>query len=813
MKISLSWLSDYLDIAQSPEQIADILTEIGLEVEGMEKKESVPGGLAGIVVGKVIECGKHPNADRLSVTKVDLGGDELVQIVCGAPNVAAGQKVPVATVGTTLYSKEGEPFKIKKGKIRGEVSQGMICAEDELGLGTDHDGIMVLQEDTPVGTPGREYFDLKEDVVFEIGLTPNRSDATCHMGVAKDLAAALKINYEHSGKVKMPDVSEWQQDNNDYPVKVSVENTAGCPRYAGVSISNLTVAESPAWLKERLQAIGVRPINNVVDVTNFVLHELGQPLHAFDLDKVGGQKIIVKTLPQGTKFTTLDEIERDLSEEDLMICDGDNKGMCIGGVFGGLGSGVTEGTQNIFLEAAHFHPRWIRRSSGRHLLYTDASKVFEKGSDPNVCLYGLKRAALLLQEVAGGKISSEIIDIYPEVVESAPIKLRYRNLNRLVGTEIAKDKVVDILQALEAEITEQNAEELSVRFPTNKVDVRREADVIEEVLRIYGFNQVPTSGRMNIGISLAARKDHLAARERVSNNLVAMGYHESMGLSLVRQEYFEEMMPLAEDTLVRINNTSNVQIEIMRPNLLVSALETVAYNQNRQQTGLKLFEFGQAYRKNENDYQETVHLSITQTAAQEESWLAGNGSLKDDTFFRLKATVEQVLDQLGVQNYKEKQLANEHFDFGLSCELGRHVLVRYGRVNAALLKRFGIRNAMYHADFSWNSLLQVSRVDKITTTTISRFPSVRRDLSLVMDEHISFADLAHEIKQVAKKSLVSLDLFDVYRDAELENAGKKSYAISLVFEDAEKTFSDKEIDGRIAQVLKQLDRKFDVRLR
>ena len=813
MKISLSWLKDYVELNLQPDQISDILTEIGLEVEGVERQESIPGGLQGIVIGEVMECGKHPNADRLSITKVNVGGEALVQIVCGAPNVAAGQKVPVATVGTTLYSKEGESFKIKKGKIRGEVSEGMICAEDELGLGTDHEGIMVLRADTPVGTPAADYFEIKEDVVLEIGLTPNRSDATCHTGVAKDLAAALKVNYDHSGEVRMPDVSSWQQDNNDHPIKVSVRNTTACPRYTGVTISNLTVAESPAWLKERLQAIGVRPVNNVVDVTNFVLHELGQPLHAFDLQKISGQEVIVDTLPEGTPFTTLDEVERKLSAEDLMICGGDGAGMCIGGVFGGMHSGVTEGTSEIFLEAAHFHQRWIRRSSGRHLLYTDASKVFEKGSDPNICLYGLKRAALLLKEVAGGKISSEIIDIYPEPVQAAPIKLKYAHLNRLVGTEISEAKVSDILEALEAEILHRSDEGLEVRFPTNKVDVIREADVIEEVLRIYGFNQVPMSGRMNLGISLTAQVDRRAARERVSNNLVATGHHEIMGLSLVRQDYFDEIMPLDKDKLVRINNTSNVQIEIMRPNLLISALEAVLYNQNRQQTGLKIFEFGKSYQREGKDYEETLHLSLAQTATQEASWLKDKSTLKDDTFFRLKASVQQVLNQLGVLNYKEQILTHDHYEFGLSYELGRHALVRFGAVSTALLKKFGIRGALYFADFSWDKIVQVSKVDQITSAQISKFPSVRRDLALVMGDELTYADIAREIRQTLKKSLVSLDLFDVYRDEELEQAGKKSYAMSLVFEDPDKTFSDKEIDGRIAQLLKQLERKFDIRLR
>ncbi|MCB0635109.1 MAG: phenylalanine--tRNA ligase subunit beta, partial [Lewinella sp.] len=542
MKVSLKWLRQYIDLSGlSAEEIGDILTSTGLEVEGIEEVERIPGGLAGIVIGQVKECGKHPNADRLSVTKVDIGGDELLSIVCGAPNVAAGQKVLVATVGAELYPTNGDdPITIKKGKMRGEVSEGMICAEDEIGLGTSHDGILVLPEAAPVGQAASDYFELDTDYVFEIGLTPNRSDATNHLGVAHDLAAALRMNYGRDVDVKLPDVSGFKVNSHDRPIAVEVRNSTACPRYTGVTLTGFKVGESPDWLKERLRAVDVRPINNIVDVTNFVLHELGQPLHAFDLEEVKANKIIVDTLPAGSKFLALDEVERELSDEDLMICDGNEHGMCIGGVFGGIGSGVKESTTAIFLESAHFDAQYIRRTSMRHNLRTDAAKVFEKGSDPNITDYALRRAILLMQELAGGEVSSEVVDIYPQPVKPVHIRVRYARINLLIGVDIPAAKVHSILEAMGMTITDTNDEGFTIAVPTNKADVTREVDVIEEILRIYGFNNVPIPARVTTSMALAPDPDPTAIRNAVADQLAARGFHEMMALSLSESRYYRQ---------------------------------------------------------------------------------------------------------------------------------------------------------------------------------------------------------------------------------------------------------------------------------
>jgi len=562
MKLALNWLKEYTDINLSPQKVGEILTDIGLEVEGEEEIESIPGGLAGLVVGEVKECGKHPGADKLSLTKVDVGRDELLQIVCGAPNVAAGQKVVVATVGTLLYPLAGDPFKIKKGKIRGEVSMGMLCAEDEIGLGADHDGIIVLPEAVKVGTLVKDHYELESDYVYEIGLTPNRSDGTNQIGSAKDLAAALKINYGHSGEVRMPSVADFKVDNHDLPIEVTVENTTSCPRYSGVSISGVTIKESPDWLKARLQSIGVRPISNVVDITNFVLHELGQPLHAFDADKITGKKVIVKNLPAGTKFLSLDEVERKLIPTDLMICDGDSNGMCIAGVF------------------------------GHHDLRTDAAKVFEKGSDPNITVYALKRAAQLIKELAGGKIASEIVDIYPTEIKRAEIKVAYKNVERLIGVAIPKEEIRAILEAMEMEILEDGDAHFVVAVPTNKADVTREADLIEEILRIYGFNKVPIPTQVKNSVVATKRPSPQELRNTLGDYLSANGFNEMMAVSLSKSSYSKEILPVPEADLVYVNNTSNVTLDVMRPTMLFSGLEAINYLNlarptKKQQTDLR----------------------------------------------------------------------------------------------------------------------------------------------------------------------------------------------------------------------------------
>ncbi len=824
MTTSLNWLKQYIDIHLSPAETGDLLTSLGLEVEGMEEIETIKGGLEGIVVGHVKECAKHPNADKLSLTKVDVGGDELLQIVCGAPNVAAGQKVMVATIGTKLYPSEGEPFTIKKGKIRGEVSEGMICAEDELGIGNDHSGIIVLPEATPIGTTGRDFYKVENDVVYEIGLTPNRSDATCHLGVAKDLAAALKIQHGASGEVKMP-VAELPSfsGTGGMPVEVVVENTEACPRYAGISIKGVTIGESPDWLKNRLLSIGVRPISNIVDITNFILHELGQPLHAFDLDEIAGRKIIVKTLPEGTKFLSLDEQDRTLSAEDLMICDGDAKGMCIGGVFGGLTSGVKDSTKNIFLESAHFNAKWIRRSSTRHDLRTDAAKVFEKGSDPNVCVYALKRAAAMIVELAGGEIASEVVDIYPNPIEPVRIEVAYDYVNRLIGADISPKEINAILQALGMEVVAANDQSFTVAVPTNKADVTRPADVVEEVLRVYGLDNVPVPNQMRSSMIERETPDPNEIRSAVGDYLAANGFNETMALSLSESRYYKELMPLDESELVWVNNTSNVHLDIMRPSMLFSGLEAVLHNQNRQQGDLKLFEFGKTYRRQQPApegepadvtklFAEQQHLTLFLTGQRwAESWR--NPGKPEADYFTLKAFVDNVLARLGLSGYQQTAEQESPFAYCMNYHRGPKSLVKFGKVAPGICKKMGIKSAVFYADFDWDALLKAAKKNSISMTELNRFPTVRRDLALVIGNSVKFADLAALAGKVGKKLIKDINLFDVYEDEERLGAGKKSYAISFTFENAERTLNDKEVDKVMNELIQSYETKMGAVIR
>jgi phenylalanyl-tRNA synthetase beta chain len=808
MNISLNWLRQYLDIKVSAEQLGDIFTDIGLELEGMEYTESIPGGLRGVVVGQVVECTKHPNADKLSLTKVDAGTGELLQIVCGAPNVAAGQKVLVATVGTTLHPTGGEPLEIKKGKIRGEESNGMICAADELGIGEDHSGILVLPENTAIGTSAKDYFNLETDVIYEIGLTPNRSDATNHVGVAKDLAAALKINYEHEGMVKMPSVEDFKVDNQNLPIEVIVENYEACPRYSGVCIQNVTVGESPDWLKNRLLCIGVRSINNIVDITNFVLHELGQPLHAFDYEQITNQKVIVKTPPEGAKFTTLDEMERSLSAEDLMICDGQSNGMCIAGVFGGAKSGVTDSTQHIFLESAHFHPRWIRRSKTRHGLFnSDAAKIFEKGSDPNSTVYALKRAALLIQEIAGGEIASEIVDLYPNPIAKKEVEVAYAHVNRLIGTSIEQLEMKKILAALEMDIVAETDETFTVAVPTNKVDVTRPADVIEEILRIYGFNRVPIPTRVSISTNAAPQPDMMAMRNLIGDYLVANGFHEMMAMSLSESRYYKDLLTIDEEKLVFINNTSNVTLDIMRPTMLFSGLEAILHNQNRQQLDLKLYEFGRTYEKSGEHFKEYNHLALYLTGARTaESWLQKEPKQAD--FYTLKSWVQNILTRLGGSGYQETAFEDEQFAFAVKYHRGEQVLVELGKVAPKLTKKMDIRGSVFYADFRWDQVVKASQKNVVTFTELNKFPTVRRDLALVLENSVKFADIAQIARKVGKNLVKDVNLFDVYEHAEQLGASKRSYAVSFTFENPVQTLQDKDID----KIMEQLIREYEMKL-
>jgi phenylalanyl-tRNA synthetase beta chain len=805
MKISYNQLKTYIDIDESPEFIAEILTDLGLEVEGTETVGGIKGNLQGVVVGKVVECQKHPDADKLSLTKVEIGQNKILQIVCGAPNVRAGQKVAVATIGTTLYFSNGDTVKIKSGKIRGHVSEGMICAEDELGIGTDHNGIIVLDENTPVGKPAIEVFKIEQDTVFEIGLTPNRSDATCHLGVAKDLAARLAVHHQYKKGVLMPDVSAFRVDNQSLTIPVKVEHSVGSLRFSGVSIAGITVKESPDWLKQFLAKIGVRSINNIVDVTNFVLHELGQPLHAYDFDAIRGKAILVKTLPEGTIFKTLDDVERKLSSEDLMICDGESNGMCMAGVFGGSKSGVTDATKNIFLEAAHFNAKMLRRTGTRHGLHTDAKKVFEKGSDPNITVFALKRAALLIKELAGGSIASEIIDIYPTVIESKPVLVRFEKIESLIGVKINKKDLKKIFKALEMPILNEDEDGYLVSVPTNKADVLREADVIEEVLRVYGFNHVPMPAGMKMTPAATENPDPYRTQQRVADALAAQGFNEMMALSLSKSKYYADNSLFNQTELVFINNTGNVDLDIMRPTMLFSALETVAHNQNRQQTDVRLFEFGKTYRQKLGGGQlETPHLSLTLTGQQQpESWLDKTNAKTD--FFNLKAIVQQILVSLGIGGYQETALQNHYWAFGSKYHRGEAVLVEFGKVPAKWRRLFDVKQDVYFADFKWDTILKSIKNTKIKFEEPSKYPAVRRDLAMVVGESVRFADMVQIARKACKQTVKEINLFDVFEDANKLGVGKKSYAVSFIFEDKEKTLQEKEIEQMMSNLMRQYE--------
>jgi phenylalanyl-tRNA synthetase beta chain len=824
MTISLNWLKEYLEIDLSPKEVAELLTSLGLEVEGTEEVESIRGGLEGVVVGHVMKSWKHPNADKLTLTQVDIGQGNVLQIVCGAPNVATGQKVLVATVGTTLYPIKGEPIKLKKGNIRGELSEGMICAEDELGIGDDHSGILVLPEDIRTGTSGASYFNLEKDVIFEIGLTPNRSDATCHLGVARDLAAALRIQHNKNVNIKLPSVNHFKVTNRSMPVEVIVENSEGCPRYAGVTIRGVTISESPDWLKNRLKSIGVRPISNVVDVTNFILHELGQPLHAFDLDEIEGRTIRVKTLPEGTKFISLDEQERTLNDHDLMICDGNSKGMCIGGVFGGIGTGVKSTTKNIFLESAHFNASWIRRSSTRHDLRTDAARVFEKGSDPNICVYALKRAAMLMAEIAGGEIASEIVDIYPNPVQPASVEVTYEYVNRLIGTSISKDKIHQILLALEMEIKAVKDDSFIVAVPTNKADVTRPADIVEEILRIYGLDNVPAQTHLRSSMVHTEYPEPNQVRSTISELLTGNGFAEIMGLSLSQSSYYLDLLPLHPEEIVYVNNTSNVQLDVMRASMLFSGLEVIAHNQNRQQSDLKLFEFGKTYifKRQETtstanqdetlNFMEPAHLALFLTGQkQAESWR--NTQKQDADMYTLKSVVNNVLRRLGISGYQESSEKSDIFSYGLKYFRGSQILVVFGKVHQSICSKIGIRGPVFYADFNWDTLLKANRKLSITFADLGRFPSVRRDVALVIENSVKFDDLAALAKKVGKKLLKEVNLFDVYENEAQLGKGKKSYALSFIFEDSTRTLQDREIDSTVEQIVKEFESKTGAVLR
>lgn len=797
MKISYNWLKQFLKVDWEAEKTGELLTDLGLEVEGIETVESVKGSLEGVVIGKVLTCIQHPNADRLKVTTVDLGNGAPVQIVCGAPNVATGQTVPVVTIGATLYDEKGEGFKIKKGKIRGEESHGMICAEDELGLGTSHDGILVLDDSLLAGTLASEVFNIEKDQVFEIGLTPNRADAMSHLGTARDLRAGL-LQHDVSLELISPSVSDFHVDDRTLKFDVVVEDAEKAPRYAGVTISDITVKDSPEWVQNKLKAIGLTPINNIVDVTNYVLHELGQPLHAFDTARFRGQKVIVKTLPTGTKFTTLDGVERELHEEDLMICNGSEEPMCIAGVFGGIDSGVTENTTAIFLESAYFNPVSIRKTAKRHALNTDASFRFERGIDPNITEYALKRAANLIIEVAGGKISSEVVDLYPTKFEDFQVYLSYEKMDRLIGSKIPRETVKNILASLDIKFNSVTDGGIGLTIPAYRVDVTREADVIEEILRVYGYNNVEFSHKLNTSISFS-EFDDVKIENVVSNQLTSQGFHETMANSLTKAAYISMTELLKEEhNVVMLNPLSN-DLGIMRQSLLFSGLESVIYNINRKNKSLKFFEFGKTYHKFESGYSEQKHLTLFVTGNRtKDSW---NVSQQVSDFFYTKGIVTTVLSRLGINNLKTTPTKNDLFSEGITLSLGKIKLVDLGVVKRSVLKEFGIKQEVLFADFNWENVLKVGGKSKVKISQLPKFPAVKRDFALLLDAQVNFSEIYNLAFQAERNLLKEVDLFDVYEGDKLEG-GKKSYAISFLLQDENKTLNDKQID-KIMQKLQQ----------
>ncbi|MDX6183027.1 phenylalanine--tRNA ligase subunit beta [Flavobacterium sp. Fl-77] len=801
MKISYNWLKQFIKTDWTSEQTSELLTDLGLEVEVVEKYESIKGGLAGVVVGHVLTCEKHPDADRLKITTVNIGLEAPIQVVCGATNVAAGQKVPVATVGTVLYDKEGAAFTIKKGKIRGQESHGMICAEDELGLGTSHDGIMILDETLEPGTPAASVFKLADDEVFEIGLTPNRADAMSHYGTARDLRAGMLqrgVNVE----LITPSVSNFRVEMRTLKIDVSVEEPLLAPRYCGLTISGISVEPSPAWLQDRLKAIGLTPKNNIVDVTNYVLHELGQPLHAFDASKING-KVIVKTLPEGTKFVTLDDVERTLHKEDLMICD--EKGpLCIAGIFGGKKSGVTEGTTAIFLESAYFDPVSIRKTAKRHQLNTDASFRFERGIDPTITEYALKRAALLIQEVAGGKITCDVVEVYPKKIEDFSVLLNFNNVYKIIGQEIPKDTIKKILVSLDIKVNSVSDSGLGLTIPAYRVDVQREIDVIEEILRVYGYNNIDFSKKFNATVSNSPRTEDYKVQNVIASQLNSQGFHEMMANSLTTAAYAKLSTTLKEEHNVTMLNPLSNDLATMRQSLLFSALEAISYNINRRNSDLKLFEFGKTYHKYLNGYEEHKHLTLSISGNRnKESWIAVQ---KSTDFFLLKGYVTAILTRLGIEKITNAPVASDVFSEGTSICYNNDTLVEMGVVKKSILKHFGIKQEVYFADFNWDLILKII-TGKIKYSEIPKYPEVRRDLALLIDQKTTYESIYNLAKQTEKGLLKDVNLFDVYEGNNLPE-GKKSYALSFTIQDNTKTLTDVQID----KIMSKLQQTFETEL-
>jgi phenylalanyl-tRNA synthetase beta chain len=808
MKISYNWLQQFLKIDWPAEQTGELLTDLGLEIEGIEAYQSVKGGLQGIVVGEVLTCEQHPNADRLKVTTVDVGAESPLQIVCGAPNVAKGQKVPVATIGTTLYTPEGEAWMIKKGKIRGEESHGMICAEDELGLGSSHDGIMILDAETKAGTLVAKLFQVENDQVFEIGLTPNRADAMSHFGVARDLKAGL-LQKEIYTELITPSVSAFHVENRTLKIDIDVQDKTLAPRYCGVTISGIKVEESPTWLQNRLKAIGLPPKNNVVDVTNYVLHELGQPLHAFDASKIAGNKVVVKTLPQGTKFTTLDGIERELHEEDLMICDAE-KPMCIAGVFGGAHSGVTESTTSIFLESAYFNPVSIRKTAKRHAMNTDASFRFERGIDPNITEYALKRAALLIQDIAGGDVTSDLLDFYPKKIQDFQVRMSFDTAKKLIGEEIPKETIKSILTSLEIKVNNVTETGLGLTVPAYRNDVQREADIIEEILRVYGYNNIKTTEKLNASISNTSKFEDFKLQNIIGNQLSSQGFFEMLSNSLTTPKYIGLSEQLKEEHNVEMLNPLSKDLSVMRQSLLFSGLEAVSYNINRKRDNLKLYEFGKTYHNYDGKREEFKRLSMFLTGHKNS--LRWNSPIQKSDFFYLKGIVNATLERLGLSKHKVSPIQNDVFSEGISLFIGKKKLVDFGIVNKKVLKHFGISQEVLFAEFDWDNVIDLAKHSDIKFTDIPKYPEVRRDFALLLDEQVTFEDIDKIAMQTEKQLLKDVDLFDVYQGKNLPK-GKKSYAVSFTIQDENKTLTDKQIDNIMNKLQTNFEKQLGAELR
>lgn len=802
MKISYNWLKQFLNIDWNAEKTGDLLTDLGLEVEGIETFETLKGGLKGVVVGKVLSCKKHENADKLKVTTVDIGADAAVQIVCGAPNVAKGQTVAVATVGTTLYDGEGNPWKIKKSKIRGEESFGMICAEDELGLGSSHEGILVLDDELTAGTACAEVFDIETDFVFDIGLTPNRSDAMSHFGVARDLRAGL-LQQDIQMELITPPVTNFHVEDRSLKFKIEIEDRNFSPRYCGVTLSGLTVSESPTWLKNRLKAIGINPKNNVVDATNYVMHELGQPLHAFDASKIPSQQIQVKTLPAGTKFTTLDGLERELHEDDLMICS-ENRPLCIAGVLGGLDSGVSDNTTQVFLESAYFNPVSVRKTAKRHTINTDSSFRFERGIDIEFTEYALKRTAILINQLAGGTITSDVVDEYPVKFEESQVVLNFDKITKMIGQEIPRETIKSILTSLDIKINNVTEAGIGVIIPSYRVDVTREADLVEEILRVYGYNNIDFSKKITTSLIFSDKINLHQIENLVANQLISQGFYEMMNNSLTTPEHNKEV----KDMVTMLNPLSQ-ELSVMRTSMLYQALESIAFNSNRKQHDCKFFEFGKTYFPQENGYIEHKQLVLAVTGNQnKETWTQ---SSTKSTFFYLKGIVEGIMDRFGVR-LKEQPTTSQEFSEGIEFVYNKQVIATLGVVPSELAKSVGVNQETLYARIQWEVLIKAIHHSKIKYKHIPKNPAVRRDFALLLDKAVAYKDLYEAAHKMERNLLKSVSLFDVYEGKNLPE-DKKSYAMSFTLQDQNKTLTDQQVDKVMGKIQAEFEKSFGAQLR